>query len=62
MCRACSTNRGEEEYIWDIDGETRKNDTARKTRHGWVDNIRVDRGENVRYGVDWIGLAQDRDQ
>jgi hypothetical protein len=33
-----------------------------RSRHWWVDNIRMDLGE-VRWGdVDWIGLAQDRNR
>jgi hypothetical protein len=33
-----------------------------RPRRGWVDNIRMDLGEVGWGGVDWIGLAQDRDQ
>jgi hypothetical protein len=33
-----------------------------RSRHRWVDNIKMDRGEIGRAGVDWIGLAQDRDK
>jgi hypothetical protein len=33
-----------------------------RPRHGWVDNIKMDLGEIWRGGVDWIGLAQDRDR
>jgi hypothetical protein len=28
----------------------------------WVDNLRMDLGEIGLDGVDWIGLAQDRDK
>jgi hypothetical protein len=28
----------------------------------WVDNIKMDLGEIGWDGVDWIGMAQDRDQ
>jgi hypothetical protein len=31
-----------------------------RQRHRWVDNIKMDLGEIVSNGVDWIGLAQDR--
>jgi hypothetical protein len=31
-------------------------------RHRWVDNIKTDLGEVRWDGVDWIGLAQDRDK
>jgi hypothetical protein len=32
-----------------------------RPRCRWVDNIRMDLGE-VRWGVDWIGLVQDRNK
>jgi hypothetical protein len=32
MGRACSTNGGEEECIWDIGGNTRRKETTRKTK------------------------------
>jgi hypothetical protein len=31
-------------------------------RRRWVDNIRIDLGEIGWDGVDWVDLAQDRDQ
>jgi hypothetical protein len=31
-------------------------------RHRWVDNIKMNLGEIDLGGVDWIGLAQDRDK
>jgi hypothetical protein len=33
-----------------------------RPRHEWVDNIKMDLGEIVWGGVDWIGLTQDRDK
>jgi hypothetical protein len=33
-----------------------------RSRRRWVDNIEVDLRELGWDGVDWIGLAQDRDQ
>jgi hypothetical protein len=33
-----------------------------RPRRKWVDNIKVDLGEVGWGGVDWIGLAQDRDK
>jgi hypothetical protein len=33
-----------------------------RPRHGWEDGIRMDLGEIGLGGVDWIRLAQDRDQ
>jgi hypothetical protein len=32
-----------------------------RPRWSWVDNIKMDFGEIGLGGVDWIGLAQDRD-
>jgi hypothetical protein len=53
---ASSTNGGEEERVEVIDRkEIRK-------RHRWVDNVEMDLGETGWGGVDWIGLAQDRDK
>jgi hypothetical protein len=34
----------------------------RRPRCRWVDNIRMDLGEVGWGGVDWIGLAQDRNR
>jgi hypothetical protein len=33
-----------------------------RPRRRWVDNIRLDLGEVGWGGMDWIGLAQDRDR
>jgi hypothetical protein len=33
-----------------------------RPRRRWVDNIRMDLGEIGWDGVDWVDLAQDRDQ
>jgi hypothetical protein len=33
--RACSTNGGEEECIYDIGGKSRKKETTGKTKIGW---------------------------
>jgi hypothetical protein len=33
-----------------------------RPRRRWVDNIKIDLGEIGYDGVDWIDLAQDRDQ
>jgi hypothetical protein len=33
-----------------------------RTRRRWVDNIKIDVLEIVWGGVDWVGLAQDRDK
>jgi hypothetical protein len=33
-----------------------------KPRHRWVNNIKMGLKDGVKSGVDWIGLAQDRDK
>jgi hypothetical protein len=33
-----------------------------RPRHRWVDNIKINLGEIGWVGMDWIDLAQDRDQ
>jgi hypothetical protein len=35
---------------------------SQKERRRWVDNIKMDLTEIGRNGVDWIDMAQDRDQ
>jgi hypothetical protein len=62
MGGACSTNGGEEECIWDIGGQARRKETTRKTRRRWVDNIKMDLREIGWDGVNWIDMAQERDQ
>jgi hypothetical protein len=37
-------------------------ETARRPRRRWVDNIKMDLRQIGWDGVDWIELAQDRDQ
>jgi hypothetical protein len=34
----------------------------RKTKHRWVDNMEMDLREIGSDGVDWVDMAQDRDQ
>jgi hypothetical protein len=41
-------------------GETEGKRLLGRSRCGWVDNIKMDRGK-IGWGVDWIDLAQDRD-
>jgi hypothetical protein len=42
-------------------GKARREETTRKYRRCW-DDIIIDIGEIGRSGMDWIDLAQDRDQ
>jgi hypothetical protein len=41
---------------------SKRRETILKTRRGWVDNVKMDLGEIGWGGVNWIGLALDRDQ
>jgi hypothetical protein len=62
MGRACSTN-GEKRNAYRI--LVRKPEGKRllgRPRRRWVDNIKMDLREIGWYGMDWIDLAQDRDQ
>jgi hypothetical protein len=51
--------------VFNTNGEKRKPERKRplgRPRHMWVENIEIDLGEIGLDGVDWIDLAQDRDQ
>jgi hypothetical protein len=37
-------------------------DVTRKLRHRWKDNMKMDLWEIGWEGMDWVHLAQDRDQ
>jgi hypothetical protein len=52
MGGACSLNSEEEDEKTPLE----------RPRRRWPDNIRTDLGEIGLGGVDWIGLAQDRDR
>jgi hypothetical protein len=62
MGRACSTN-GEKRNVYRIlAGKSEGKSPLGRPRRRWVDNIKIDLGEIGWDGVDWIDLAQDRDQ
>jgi predicted small integral membrane protein len=61
MGRACGTNGGDEECIWDIGGKARRKEII-KSKTRWVDNIKIDLREIGWDWMDWIDLAQDNDQ
>jgi hypothetical protein len=53
---------GEERGVYSVlMGKHEGNRPLGRPRHRWVDNIRTDLQE-VGCGMDWIGLAQDRDR
>jgi hypothetical protein len=43
-------------------GNLKERDHWGRPRRRWEDNIRMDRQELVCRGMDWIGLAQNRDR
>jgi hypothetical protein len=45
-----------------IDGKARRKVAIRRTKDRWVDNIKMDLREMEWVGMDWIGVAQDRNQ
>jgi hypothetical protein len=42
--------------------KTRRNETTRRHRHRWKDNTKMDLREIGCWVLDWIFLAQDKDQ
>jgi hypothetical protein len=62
MGRACSTNVGEEQCIEDIGGIPEGKRPLGRPRRRCVDNIKMDLREIGWHGIDWIDLAQIRDQ
>jgi hypothetical protein len=66
MGGACGTNGGEEEEKKDayrlLVGKPEVKRPLGRPRRRWADNIRMDLRETGLADVDWIGLAQDRDE
>jgi hypothetical protein len=62
MGRTCSTNGGGEECNRILVGKPEGKRPLGRPRRRWVDNIKMDLREIGWDGVDWIDLAQDRDQ
>jgi hypothetical protein len=61
MGRACSTHWGEGESIKNFGGKEGKRPLGRPRRR-WEENIKTDLREIGWGGMNWIDLAQDRDQ
>jgi hypothetical protein len=62
MGRSCSTN-GEKRNAYKILlGMPAGKRPLRRVKRRWLDNIKIDIREIVWGGMDWIDLAQDRDQ
>jgi hypothetical protein len=61
MGRACSIGETRNAYRILVGKPGGKSPLGRPRRR-WVDNIKIDLRETGRDGMDWIDLAQDRDQ
>jgi hypothetical protein len=58
----CSTNGGQEGAYKIFVGKLEGKRSLGKPRHRWVHNIKIDLREIGWDGMDWIDLAQDKDQ
>jgi hypothetical protein len=61
MGRACSSNGEKRNACMLLVGKPEGKRPVGRPRCKWVDDIKMDLGELGWGGVDWIGLAQDRD-
>jgi hypothetical protein len=62
MCRVCSTNGAKRNAYRIFVGKTEGKLSLGRPRCRWVDNIKIDLREIGWGDMDWIDLAQDRDQ
>jgi hypothetical protein len=62
MGRACSTNWGKRNAYRVLVGKPEGKRPLGRPRCRWVDNIKIDLREIGWVGMDWIDLAQDREQ
>jgi hypothetical protein len=62
MDRACSRNGDKRNACRRLMDMPKENRPLRIPRRRWEDNTRIDLGEIGWGGMDWIDLAQDRDQ
>jgi hypothetical protein len=62
MGKACSTNGEKSNAYRILAGNPEGKRLLGRPRRGWVDNIKMDLREIEWDGMDWIDLAQDRDQ
>jgi hypothetical protein len=62
MGRECSTNGEKRNAYGILVGKLERKRPLGTPRHRWVDNIEIDLREIGWDDVDWIDLAQDRDQ
>jgi hypothetical protein len=57
----CGVSGGEEEHVQVTGRKARGKETTTQTKMKVVYNIKMDLAEIRSGGVDWIGLAQDKD-
>jgi hypothetical protein len=62
MGRACITNAGDENVYRILVRKSEGKRPLGRPRHRWVDNIKMDLREIEWDGMDWVELAQNRDQ
>jgi hypothetical protein len=62
MGRACGTNGEKRNAYRILVREPEGKRPLGRPRPGWVDNIKINLREIGWEGMDWIDLAQDRDQ
>jgi hypothetical protein len=62
MGRACSTNGGKGNACRTLVGKPEGKRPLGRPRRRWVDNIMMGLRERGWDGMDWIDLAQDKDQ
>jgi hypothetical protein len=62
MGRIYSTNEAERNACRILVGKPEGKTPLGRPRHRWVDKNKIDHREIGWGGIDWIGLAQDRDQ
>jgi hypothetical protein len=62
MGRACSTNGEKRNAYRVLVGKPEGKRQLGRSRRRWVDNIKIDIRETGWDGMDWIDLAEDRDQ
>jgi hypothetical protein len=62
MSEACSTNGEKRKGYRLLVGKPERRRPLGRSRRRWGDNIRMELGEMEWSGVDWIGLAQDKNR
>jgi hypothetical protein len=62
MGRTCSTNEDKRNAYRILTGKPEEKRPLGRSRRMWVDNVKMDLRDMGWGGMDWIDLAQDRDQ